>query len=167
MGKLIKKKRVIHSYLSEEDEGSENKLKKIKKQLKSCQKEKEEYLIQAQRARADLVNYRKRQEEALEGFKTYAKAGVIADLLPVLDSLDMAVEKSDNLQKIREQLINTLKRQGLEIIKTKEEKFDPQLHEAIEQVESNEKEGIIIGEVQRGYLLNGKVLRPSRVRVAK
>lgn len=161
-----KNKLVYQSEESFEDSSLETKLKKLKKRLKDCQKEKEEYLTGWQRASADLVNFRRRQEENQNNAKIQNKAAVIKEILPVLDSLDQ-VTGDKNIIAIQQQLTTILQAQGLKQIKAKGEKFDPHLHEAIEQVKISGKSGTIAEEVQKGYLLNGQVLRPAKVKVAK
>lgn len=146
-------------YISEEE--TDSKADKLKKKLKQCQKEKEEYLSQAQRARADLINYRRRQEQVLEEFKKFGQAGFIRELLPVIDSLSAA-----DYKEIKSQLEDILKKFGLKEIKAKGEKFNPHFHEAVEMVEAKES-GIVVEEIQKGYLLNDKILRVSKVKVSK
>ena len=162
---MIKKNKL--KYISEESEESKNKIKEFKIKLKECQKEKEEYLTQVQRARADLINYRRRQEQLLEELKIFGQSNLIRELLPVLDSLEIGSQGNKDIGLIKEQLINILKKNGLEEIKAIDEEFNPEFHEAIEQVESKKKQGIIIQEIQKGYLLNKKLLRTSKVKVAK
>ncbi len=163
---MIKKKKL--KYISEESKEPRDKIKEFKAKLKECQKEKEEYLIQAQRVRADLINYRKRQEEKIiPGIVAIGQASVINKILPVLDSLEAGAEKNKDVKKIKEQMISVLKECNIEEIKAIGEEFNPEFHEAVEQVESKEKQGIIIEEAQKGYLLNGKILRTSKVKVAK
>jgi len=153
-------------YLSEE-ETPHNSLKKLKEELKKCKKEKEEYLTQTQIARADLINYRRRQEQALEELKGYCQSNLISEVLPVLDSLRIGSEHNEELGRIKKQLDDILKKHGLEEIDAVGKIFDPRFHEAIEEVESDSEEGIILEEFQKGYLVNKKLLRPSRVKVAK
>ncbi len=153
-------------YISEESENSVIQTKKLKAKLKKCQKGKEEYLTQAQRARADLVNYRRRQEEILEELRKFGQANLINELLSVLESLEAGVKKNKDLEQVKNQMDNILGKYGLEEIKTKGEQFNPQFHEAVEQVESGKKKGIIVEEIRKGYLLNNKILRPSKVKVA-
>ena len=159
---MIKKQKL--TYLSEEDQESGSKIKKLKKKLKECQKEKEEYLTQAQRARADLINYRRRQEEILQELKKYSQQGLIKELLPVLDSLLAGSEKSEDIKRIKDQLESVLK---IKEIKALGEQFNPEFHEAVEQVKSNKPSGSVVKEIQKGYLLHDKVLRPSKVKVSK
>lgn len=162
---MIKKKKI--EYISEEDEMPKDQLKKIKEKLKECQKDKEDYLTQAQIARADLINYRRRQELFLEELKKYGQNNLILEILPVLDSLTIGSEKNKDLERIKEQLENILKKYELKEIKSVGEMFNPEIHEAIQEVESDEERGIIIEDIQKGYMIGKKLLRPSKVRVAK
>ncbi|OPL12010.1 MAG: hypothetical protein AVO34_02010 [Firmicutes bacterium ML8_F2] len=159
------------TYISEETEGVKKvklaKSKAIKLKLKECQDEKEEYLTQVQRARADLINFRRRQEQAIEELGKYGQETFIRELLPVLDSLRIGARNNPELKSVKKQLEGILKNRGLGEIGTKGEKFNPEFHEAIQQVKSKKESGIIIEEVQKGYLLNNKVLRPSKVKIAK
>lgn len=160
---MLKKKKI--SYISEE---SDTQTYKLKKRLKECQKQKEEYLTQAQQARADLINYRKRQEEKIiPGIVAIGQTSIIYKILPVLDSLEAGAEKNNDVKKIREQMISVLKECNIEEIKAVGEKFNPEFHEAVEQVESDKNPGIIIQQVQKGYLFNNELLRSSKVKVAK
>ncbi|NQV00623.1 MAG: nucleotide exchange factor GrpE [Parcubacteria group bacterium] len=159
---MLKKKKI--SYISEE---SDTQTHKLKKRLKECQKQKEEYLTQAQQARADLINFRRRQEQFLEELKKYGQADFIKELLQVLDSLEIGSKNNEDLKQIQEQLEDILRKYNLKEIKTKGEKFNPEFHEAVEQVKSKEESGIIIQEIQKGYIIEDKVLRASKVKVAK
>ena len=163
---MIKKK---IKYISEESEDSETEIKKLKDKLKTCQKDKEEYLTQVQRARADLVNYRRRQEEkVLPEFIAMGQAIIINGIvLPVLDSLEAGAKKNEDVKRIKDQMEGVLNKHNIKEIKAVGEKFNPEFHEAMEQVESDQEQGIIIEEVQKGYLLNNKVLRISKVKVSK
>lgn len=143
------------------------KTKKLRDKLKECQKEKEEYLSQAQRARADLINYRRRQEQILEEFKKYGQIGFIRDLLPIMDSLEMGAREYKEIEPIKKQFEITLKQYGVKEIKSLGEIFNPLYHEAIEMVDTKEGSGIITEEVQRGYMIDDKILRVSKVKVAR
>jgi len=155
------------TYLSEDSGGAKEQLSKFKKKLRQCQKEKEEHLIQAQRARADLVNFRRRQEQSLEELRKYGQENFIRELLPALDSLKIGAKENQGVKQIKEQLEAIFKKYGLKEIKAVGEKFNPELHEAVEQVESKEDAGVIVEEVQKGYLLGEKILRVSKVKVAR
>ncbi len=156
------------------------KIKKIKEQLKHCQKEKQEYLTGWQRSQADFINYRRRQEEQMSEWFKMSSEKVLHDILPVLDTLysfervhtdhDEKTEKkhlAEGLIGVKKQLNDILSKNGIEKIKTVGEKFNPEFHEAIEQVEADAPEGTIVEEVQKGYLINGKVLRAAKVKVTK
>jgi len=154
-------------YTSEGAELSEGLVKKLKSKLKECQKEKEEYLTQVQRTRADLINFQRRQEQTLEELRKYGQENFVRELLPVLDSLRIGTKENQGIKQIKEQLENILKKYGLKEIKTRDEKFNPEFHEAIEQVKSEKEEGMVAEEIQKGYMLGDKVLRPSKVKVAE
>lgn len=154
------------------DERIESKVKKLKEQLKKCKKEKEEYLDGWQRARADFVNARKEEEKRQEHLIKLSNQFLLTDILPVLDSFELALKNLEEIGNkgiymIKSQLEDTLKKYGLEVIKTKDQKFNPEFHESVEEMKSEKKTGTIVEEVQKGYTLHKKVLRPSRVKIAK
>ena len=100
---------------------------------------------------------------------------IVRDLITILDSFDLAIaalEKDGKAEKglylIRSQIEDTLKNYGLErLMVSAGQVFDPSVHDAVAVIESNEPSGTVIEEVERGYLLNGKLVRPARVKVAK
>jgi len=153
----------------------QEKVKQLQEKLKKCQELKEEYLNGWQRAKADLINARKEDERRNQEFLKFANSALISDILPVLDSFDLAFaaesEKDSKFSKgiilIRMQLEDVLRKYGLETIKSIGEKVNLQMHEIIGEVESEKEEGVIIEELQKGYLLYGKVLRPARVKISK
>ena len=148
-----------------------DKVKKLKEQLKQCQQEKQDNLAGWQRAQADFINYRRRQEEQMSEWSKMFGEGLISDILPVLDTLDASIalggEKEKGLIGVKEQLMKILAKHGLMEMKSLGEKFDPTIHEAVEMVEAKGESGQVIEEVQRGYLLNGKILRVAKVKVTK
>jgi len=166
------KKQKEIEYIKEENEergDSMKKIKRLKEKLKLCQKEKNEYLEGWQRAKADLINFKKEQERRMADYYKFANENLILEILPVLDSFEEALKhsKDEGLFQIYNQLKSILKTNGLEEIKALGEQFNPEFHEAVGEVKSNKKEGTIIEETQKGYKLHGKVIRPSRVKVAK
>lgn len=138
-------------------------------------KQAEEYLRQL----ADLDNLRKRFQRDKEEFSRYAAEGLIHKLLPVVDSLSqalVAVDKQSDpnaviqgVHLIYRQLLGWLEDAGVKRIATVGEPFDPHQHEAIAQVETDDHkaDGTIVEEVQVGYQMHGKILRPAMVKVAK
>lgn len=150
--------------------------------LVGCQKERDEYLDGWKRAKADLINYKKDEEKRFETIIKFANESLIRELINVLDSFNLALisiesqeqEEQDDkktqkgLYLIRQQLEDVLKHQGLErIIVSVGQQFNPNFQEAIVEVESSKLSGTIIEEIEKGYLLNGKLIRPARVKVAK
>ena len=146
-------------------------------EFSKCQKEREEYLDGWKRAKADLINYKKDESKRFESIIKFSNEGLIRDLVNVLDSFDLALvaleneadaKKEKGLYLIRQLLEDILKQNGLEgIIISVGQPFDPSLQEAVAEIESDKQSGTIIEEVERGYLLNGKLIRPARVKVAK
>lgn len=157
----------------EDNEGIEDRVKKFKNKLKSCEKERTEYLAGWQRAKADLINYKKEQEQKISDYYKFSNEGFISEILPVLDSFELALKHTKNkkdseeITQLYNQLLSILKSNGLEEIKALGEKFNPEFHESVGEVKSDKGEGIIIEEVQRGYKLHGKVIRPSKVKIGK
>lgn len=129
------------------------------------------------RAVADLDNYKKRAVREKADIIKYGKEEVIRDILPFVDSLDRALDHADSsdvqafkegIKLIQEQLLSCLKKHGVEKIESTGLDFDPNFHEAMMQVESDEyEENKVVNEVQKGYLLNGRLLRPSKVCICK
>ncbi|PIQ92710.1 MAG: nucleotide exchange factor GrpE [Parcubacteria group bacterium CG11_big_fil_rev_8_21_14_0_20_39_14] len=165
----------------EEDKNLEPKelpddLEKCRENLAKLEKERSEYLAGWQRERADFLNYKKAQTEIFEGFQKMTNQMLILEILPVLDNLELSLKhfpqslKDDEwvkgLIQIYENFKDILKEQGVEEFKSRDEKFNPEFHEAVEKVESEKEEGIIVEEIQKGYTLNGRVIRPARVKVA-
>jgi len=148
--------------------------KTIDESLK-CQKERDEYLDGWRRAKAELINYKKDEVKRFEEVIKLANEGLIKELLLVLDSFDLglaSLEKEGLAQKgmylIRFQLKDILKSYGLEeIMISVGQMFDPNIQEAVVEVESNQPAGTVIEEVEKGYLLNGRVIRPARVKISK
>lgn len=147
----------------------------MEKKLKECQKQRDDYLAGWQRSRADFLNYKKEEAKRVTEILKYVTEDLLLKVLPVLDSFEKAEkeipedEKSKYLEgflQIKSQLKDFLKNQGIEEIKAVGEKLDPNFHEVAESVKGGES-GIIIEEVQKGYKLNGKVVRPAKVKVNK
>lgn len=152
----------------------QQKLKKIKAELKKCEAEKKEYLEGWQRAKADYINYRKEEGKRFEDMAHFVTAGLIQEILPVLDSFDLAMshglppETEKGILLIRSQLLDVLKKRGLDTMDMKiGDDFNPAEHESIGELESGIPPGKIAEEVQKGYLLRERVLRPARVRLSK
>ncbi|GAB5870486.1 nucleotide exchange factor GrpE [Staphylococcus aureus] len=125
---------------------------------------------------AEFENYKRRIQKENEINKTYQAQRVLTDILPAIDNIERALqiegddETFESLQKgvqmVHESLINALKDNGLEVIKTEGEAFDPNIHQAVVQDDNPDFEsGEITQELQKGYKLKDRVLRPSMVKV--
>jgi molecular chaperone GrpE len=153
---------------SVESLGSESELEKVKA-------ERDSLLDRLARAQAEFDNARKRAGKEQQESRDYAIADAIKSLLPVIDSLERALQvKSDaaelrgGVELIYKQLQAALAKLSVNAIVAKGEPFDPRLHEAIELVETSDvPDHQVIEELQRGYKLKDRLLRPAMVRVAK
>lgn len=130
------------------------------------------------RIAAEFENYKKRVQREQTELMKYAGENIIKDLIPILDNFERAINSaksnssSDSLHQgidlIYKQLTELLKQRGVSQIEAVGKKFDPNLHEAVLQVASNEyPENTVIAEFQKGYILNNRVVRPSIVSVSK
>ena len=148
-------------------EGTED----LQKALADEKKKAEEYLSSWQRTQADFINYKRRIEQERQDFNSFANANLLSGILPVLDDLERAINaipedfsRHDWVEGVRlvERKFKTiLEGQGVKPILTLGMAFDPNLHEALRQDKG--KEGMVISEIQKGYTLHDKLLRPARV----
>jgi molecular chaperone GrpE len=147
-------------------------------ELGRTQAERDEYLDALRRVQADFENYRKRMLREQTSLVERATEGLVAQLLPVLDSLDAAlanVAASDNkelakvrkgLELVRSELLGVLEKAGLSLVEAEGKPFDPNEHEAVLQ-EEGEGEPVVSEVVRPGYRLKGRVLRPAMVKVTR
>jgi molecular chaperone GrpE len=147
------------------------------KGIETLQKEKEALFDQFLRLKAEFENYKKRTQRDMQDRVKFAEEGLLRGLLPVLDSLDRAFEQPvpesdaavvwEGLDSIRQQFHDVLRRAGLEMVESVGTKFDPNVHEALFTVPSDEhEEHTVVNELERGYALRGKVIRPTKVAVS-
>ena len=139
------------------------------------QEPEQDYLALAQRTQADLENYRKRAAKEIAAAGQRAKSGLVGELLPVVDNLERALQSAqegeehllEGVKLVHAELVSVLSRNGVEMFDPKGEKFDPTFHEALSTREDEEAgSGIVLDVVEKGYRLNGTVLRPARVVVS-
>ncbi len=155
-------------------------VKKLKEKLKKAEAEKQEYLTGWQRAKADLVNARKRDEADKQEFMKYANERLIEGIIPVLESFDMAIGNKESWEKVDKnwrvgveyiyfQLKKVLADSGLIEVNPLGETFDINRDEATsyEPVEDAKDHHKVIAVVQKGYILNGRPLRPPKVKVGE
>jgi len=143
----------------------------LKKILTEEKGKAEGYLANWQRTQADFINYKRRNEQEKEEIGKFANAMLLLNLLPILDDLERAFTSIpphlaklswvDGIRLIERKLWASLEAQGLSQIKALGEPFDPKLHEAA--MHANGKEGIVIEELQKGYKLHDRVIRPAMV----
>jgi molecular chaperone GrpE len=166
---------------SEEDQTSESLIKKLREKLKQALSEKQDYLEGWQRAKADSINAKKDFVEEKNKLVKFAKADLIIQLVPVLDSFEMALGNGKNekvesqnewqagMGHIHSQLLSILKENGVEQLSPLNEKFNPVLQESIDiiEVDRKEKDGIIVEVLQKGYSLDGEIIRPAKVKVGE
>ena len=134
-----------------------------------------EYLAGWQRAKADYLNYKKDEAKRFEETIKFSGELLIRDLISILDSFDLSLAALANESKaqkgmylIKSQLEDILKKFGLEKIPVSVgQKFDPMFQESIAETESSQPSGTVVEEIEAGYTLHGKVIRPARVTIAK
>lgn len=162
----------------EESKKIEEQEKPALNELEECKKQKDEYLAGWQRERADFLNYRKEEMDRIGELLKYAGEEMVLRLLPILDNFEISeknmpedLKNNDNIKgllQIKNQITDFLKNQGVEEIKTVGEKFDPNSMETVEEIEGKGKDsGTVVEEIQKGYKINGRLLRPAKVRVTK
>ena len=143
--------------------------------IQKLREENRQLTDQLLRKQADIENVKKRLAREKEEFQKFSLAQMIQSLLPILDGFELAL-KSDatgedyrrGVEIIYLQFLGTLQRMGLESIESVGKPFDPNLHEAIAAVETDEyPDQQVVDEMQRGYFFKQRLLRPARVRVAK
>src|SRR6266545_4766564 len=147
----------------------------VEERLAKAQEEAQKYLNNWHRAEADFQNYKRRAEQEREELRRYGNVSVIINLLPVLDDFERAFSSLDSrlaglswfdgILLIYRKLRQLLENAGVTPIQTEGQTFDPRFHEAVAHVEG--EEGKVISEVQRGYKLHDRVLRPAMVVVGK
>ncbi len=160
---------------SEASGADSGEVKELKEKLEKCEKEKAEYLAGWQRAKADFINYKKEEMQRLEDIARYGSVELIRDLIAIIDNFDLglrAMEKSGSVDKgiymIRTQIEDILRKRGVERIEVKVgDKFDPSSAEAVAAAESDKPEGTVLEEIEPGYRIYDKILRPARVKVSK
>ncbi|KAB3530758.1 nucleotide exchange factor GrpE [Alkaliphilus serpentinus] len=162
---------------AEEEEGANDGVELLKKQLVEKEDEAKDCLNRLTRLQADFINYKKRVEKEKSEIYQYANEKLAEDLLSIIDNLERAVtaaseeDKSNKLfqgiQLVMKQLTDTLGRHGIEEIDALNKPFDMNLHHAVVQEEADAEADIVTEVFQKGYKINNKVLRPAMVKVAK
>lgn len=172
---------------SEENKNYQRDPASLINELEQCNKKCEEYLNNWKRERADFLNYKKDEAERIGTLLQYAKESIILNILPILDNIELAEKQlPENLKKgekgspqaiewtkgflqIKKQIKDFLKRERIEEIETLGKQFNPKTMEAMsEETGGRQQEtSTVIEEIQKGYIMEGKVIRPAKVKVTK
>ncbi len=152
--------------------------KELESALQQTQKEAESFREKWLRAAADLENYRKRAQREREDVEKFANEKLLKDLLPVLDDLDRAlgmigpnpppevVQVVDGMRLVQKKFVASLEKHGVTTFDSVGTSFDPALHEAVQQTHADVPPGSVAHELQRGFLISGRLLRPAMVTVS-
>jgi molecular chaperone GrpE len=161
-----------------DEDGAADQVERDLDELSETKRERDEYLELAQRTKADFENYRKRVAKETADALARGKADLARQLLPALDNLERALAAGQDasahealvkgVAMVRDELHNRLEDAGVESFDPTGEKFDPQLHEALSTMPTEGTEsGVVIETVEKGYRLNGQVLRAAKVVVSQ
>ena len=158
---------------------AEDELSRLTKQLQAKEQEAKEQYEARLRLQAELENFKKRKEKESAEFRKYANESFLQDILPILDDFERALTAAEQTHKLEDlqtgvkliftKLSDALQKKGVKEVEAKEgQPFNPELHEAVMQMESEElPEGMIAKIFQKGYALYERVLRPPKVAVAR
>jgi molecular chaperone GrpE len=157
---------------------AEDVLGQVRKELDAARVERDDYKNRFMRNAADLDNFRRRAQREQEELRKYGIDKVVSDLIPAVDNLERALQHAatteesgsivDGVRMVYKQIVSALAKYGVEGFESKGQMFDPQRHEAIQQVESTElPSGTVMEQYQKGYFLHDRLLRPALVSVAK
>ncbi|RLL48033.1 nucleotide exchange factor GrpE [Oceanobacillus piezotolerans] len=165
------------SSVENEDSNVESAAAELESEMEALKKEKDETFQRLLRLQAEFDNYKKRTQKEKEADRKYKSQDLVTELLPAIDNLERALEievtdqtKSlvDGITMVLRQFIEALKSQGVEVIETEGKEFDPNLHHAVMQVEDDSApSNIVVEELQKGYILKDRVVRPAMVKVNK
>lgn len=166
--------------IEEEVDNPAETIKKLREKLKACEADKGEYLAGWQRSKADSINARKEEEERRKDIGKFSEKNLLLELINLADSFDGLYANKEGWEKIdkkwrqgmehlRSQLMNTMKSRGVEAIESFGKMFNPKDSESLEEidVDTKEKDSIVMEEMRKGYRMHGIVIRPSLVKVGK
>ena len=163
-------------FVEDSAQGSQSAASTASDELQRLKTERDQLFDRLARLQAESENQRKRGAREQQEFRDYALGNALASLLPVMDGLDLALknsagEKSEirsGVELVRKQFADALAKLGLREIPAEGEAFDPQLHQAVEMVDTDQvPDHHVLQELQRGYKLKDRLLRPAMVRVAR
>ncbi len=156
----------------------EKELHELSSQVEQLQRENQDLLAKLQRVSADYANFQKRAPKQISEALGYEKEKIVKSLLPAMDNFEHTLSHAESAEDVEavvkgvkiiyDQMLDILKAHDAEPISALGEKFDPAFHQAMLQKADEEKEdGVVLEEFQKGYKLNGRVIRPAKVVVNK
>lgn len=158
-------------------EQEQHSIDELESKTKELQEEKDELYNKLVRLQAEYDNYKKRTQKEKQSDRKYKSQELVTELLPAIDNFDRALQIEvteenssfiDGMSMVYRQIQEALEKQGVEEIQSVGEEFDPTIHHAVMQVEDEEKESnVILEEMQKGYMLKDRVIRPAMVKVNK
>ena len=160
-------------------DGEEDPIKELEAKLEAKEKEAAETYDRLLRASAEFDNYKKRSSREMEEFRKFANQALIKEMLSVVDNLELAMNSTNDhkaidkdllqgLEMTHREILKVFERFNVKLIDAKGQPFDPTFHEAVMQEETNDSpKNTVINELQRGYMIHDRLLRPSMVVVAK
>jgi molecular chaperone GrpE len=162
-------------FVEAEPGAAENQSRPVADELTRLRSERDALIDRLARQQAEFENVRKRTAKEQQDFRDYAMTDAVKALLPILDSFERALAHKDNahdfqsgVELIYKQLLDSLAKLGVEPLNAKGHSFDPHMHEAVEMVDTDRaKDHEVLDELQRGYRLKDRLLRPAMVRVAR
>lgn len=168
---------IIDSEETKENASEENEEEALQTDIQSLQQEKDEIYQRMLRLQAEFDNFKKRSQKEKEADRKYKSQDLANELLPAMDNFERALKVEvneatsslvDGITMVYNQLQDALKSQGVEVIEAEGKEFDPNEHHAVMQIEDDEMESNIVAEeLQKGYKLKDRVIRPAMVKVTK
>jgi len=162
----------------EAEEIEEDELSRLTKQLQAREQEAKEHYEARLRLQAEFGNFKKRQEKEILNFRKYANEGLIQDILPIVDDFERAITAAEQSHKLEDFLkgvelifskfLDVLQKKGIKEIEAEGQPFNPEIHEAVTHIETDDvEEGMVAQVFQKGYYLHDRVIRAPKVGVAK
>jgi molecular chaperone GrpE len=157
-------------------QGADESNTSLRSRLDEASRQRDDYLEQLRRSQAEFLNFQKRSRSQAEADRLYAVSPLANDLIPVIDNFERAIDAArqsgseaiiTGLEMVHRQLLEALAKHGVEPIAALGQPFDPNVHEALmQQPDDDHPEGTVVAELNRGYRIRDRVLRPSRVAVS-
>lgn len=160
--------------LEVEEEVAEKTVDELEAEVEKLKRENEKYYEHLQRTAAEFDNYKKRVTKEKENISSYTIGEVVTKYIPIVDSLEKGVStpgiddaSREGIEIIYKQIMEVMSSLGVEVIPTVNEKFDPEIHDAVMHIESEEyEEKVVVEELRKGYKMKDRVLRHAMVKVA-